>query len=43
MDELTEVSARGHTELSNGELAGHIWFHLRDGSAFRTVRSVSKG
>lgn len=43
MDEMTEVSGRGHAESSDGELIGRIYIHLGDDSAFRAVRAGSKG
>lgn len=42
MDEMTEVSGRGHAELTKGELTGRIYLHLSDDSAFRAVRAGSK-
>ena len=37
-DECDEASGRGHAEIVNGELQGHLWFHNGDDSAFRAVR-----
>ena len=43
MDEMTEVSGRGHAELRDGELTGRVCIHLGDDSAFRAIRAGSKG
>lgn len=37
-DEGDEVAGRGHVEIVDGELQGHLYFHLGDDSAFRAVR-----
>lgn len=37
-DEGDEVTGRGHAEVVNGELQGHLYFHLGDDSAFRAVK-----
>lgn len=43
MDEMTDVGGRGHAAVSDDELTGRIYFHLGDDSAFRAIRSGSKG
>lgn len=42
VDEMAEVSGRGHAEVKDGELLGRIYIHLGDDSAFRAVKSVSR-
>ena len=37
-DECDEASGRGHAEIVDGELHGHIQFHGGDDSDFRAVR-----
>ena len=37
-DEGDELAGRGHAEIENGELQGHLYIHLGDDSAFRAVR-----
>ena len=39
-DEGDEVAGRGHAEMVDGELQGHLYIHLGDDSAFRAVRSM---
>ena len=36
-DEGDEVCGRGHAEIVDGELHGHIQFHMGDGSEVRAV------
>lgn len=40
-DEGTELSGRGHAEIVDGELRGHLFVHLGDDSAFRAVRQAA--
>ena len=42
-DECDEASGRGHAAIVNGELHGHIQFHLGDDSEFRAVRQEPPG
>jgi hypothetical protein len=37
-DEGDELTGRGYAEIVDGELRGHIYFHLGDDSAFRAVK-----
>lgn len=37
-NELDEAFGRGRAVIEEGELRGHIFFHLGDDSAFRAVR-----
>jgi len=37
-DEGDEISGRGHADIVNDELRGHLYFHLGDDSAFRATR-----
>jgi hypothetical protein len=37
-DEGTEHMGRGHAQILNGELHGHLHFHQGDDSAFRALR-----
>lgn len=37
-DEGDELAGRGHAEIVDGELHGHLFIHLGDDSAFRAVR-----
>ena len=39
-DEGDELSGRGHAEIVDGELQGHLYIHLGDDSAFRAVRQA---
>lgn len=39
-DEGDELTGRGHAEIVNGELRGHIYIHLGDESAFRAVKQA---
>jgi len=36
-DDMDPTSGRGSATLKNGELHGHIYFHLGDDSSFRAV------
>jgi hypothetical protein len=36
-DEGDELSGRGHAEIMNGELHGHLYIHFGEDSAFRAV------
>jgi len=38
-DEMDPVSGRGWAVLRNGELHGHLYFHLGDDSSFRAISS----
>lgn len=40
-DEGDELTGRGHAEIVNGELHGHLYIHLGDDSAFRATRQVA--
>lgn len=35
-----ELAGRGHAEIVDGELHGHIFIHLGDDSAFRAIRQA---
>lgn len=37
-DECDETSGRGVAEIARNELHGHLYIHLGDDSAFRTVK-----
>ena len=37
-DEGDELNGRGHAEIVDGELRGHLYVHLGDDSAFRAIR-----
>jgi hypothetical protein len=37
-DEDDELTGRGHAEIVDGELHGHLYFHIGDDSAFRATR-----
>lgn len=37
-DENDEMTGRGHAEIVDGELRGHLFIHQGDDSAFRAVR-----
>lgn len=37
-DEGTELAGRGHADIVDGELHGHLFIHRGDDSAFRAVR-----
>jgi hypothetical protein len=37
-DEGDELAGRGHAEIVDGELQGHLYIHLGDDSAFRAVK-----
>lgn len=39
-DEGDETNGRGHAEIVDGELRGHLYIHLGDDSAFRAVRQA---
>lgn len=39
-DEGDELAGRGHAEIVDGELQGHLFIHLGDDSAFRAVRQA---
>jgi hypothetical protein len=39
-DEGTDHTGRGHARIVNGELRGHVYFHLGDDSAFRAARQL---
>ena len=40
-DEGDELTGRGHAEIVDGELHGHLYIHLGDDSAFRAVRETA--
>lgn len=40
-DEGTELAGRGHAEIVDGELHGHLFIHLGDHSAFRAVQQAT--
>jgi len=40
-DEGDELTGRGHAEIVEGELQGHLYIHLGDDSAFRAVRQAA--
>jgi hypothetical protein len=40
-DEGDELTGRGHAEIMDGELHGHLYIHLGDDSAFRATRQVA--
>lgn len=40
-DEGDEVTGRGHAEIVDGELQGHLYIHLGDDSAFRAIRQTA--
>lgn len=40
-DEGDEVAGRGHAEIVDGELHGHLYIHLGDDSTFRAVRQTT--
>lgn len=40
-DEGDELTGRGHAEIVDSELQGHLHFHLGDDSAFRAVRQTT--
>lgn len=40
-DEGDELAGRGHAEIVDGELRGHLYIHLGDDSAFRAVRQAA--
>jgi hypothetical protein len=40
-DEGDELTGRGHAEIVEGELQGHLYIHLGDDSAFRAVRQTA--
>lgn len=40
-DEGDELAGRGHAEIVDGELQGHLYIHLGDDSAFRAVRPMA--
>ncbi len=40
-DEGDEMTGRGHAEIVDGELQGHIYIHLGDDSAFRAIRQLT--
>ena len=35
-----ELTGRGYVEIVDGELHGHLFFHIGDDSAFRAIRQV---
>lgn len=39
-DEGDELTGRGHAEIVDDELRGHIYIHLGDDSAFRAVKQT---
>lgn len=41
-DEGDELNGRGHAEVVDGELHGHIYIHLGDDSAFRAIRQEAR-
>ena len=40
-DEGDELTGRGHAEIVDGELHGHLYIHLGDDSAFRAARQFA--
>lgn len=40
-DEGDELTGRGHAEIVDGELHGHLYIHLGDDSAFRAARQAT--
>lgn len=40
-DEGDELTGRGHAEIVDCELQGHLYIHLGDDSAFRAVRRTA--
>jgi hypothetical protein len=40
-DEGDELTGRGHAEIVDGELQGHLYIHLGDDSAFRAARQAA--
>lgn len=40
-DEGDELAGRGHAEIVDGELHGHLYIHLGDDSAFRAIRQAA--
>lgn len=40
-DEGDELTGHGHAEIVDGELQGHLYFHLGNDSAFRAVRQAT--
>lgn len=40
-DEGDELAGRGHAEIVDGELHGHLFIHQGDDSAFRAVRQAA--
>lgn len=41
-DEGDDLTGRGHAEIVDGELSGHLYIHDGDDSAFRAVRQAPK-
>lgn len=39
-DEGHELTGRGHAEIVDGELQGHLYIHLGDDSAFRAAKPI---
>jgi hypothetical protein len=39
-DEGDELTGRGHAEIVDGELQGHIYIHLGESSAFRAAKPM---
>ena len=40
-DERDELTGRGHAEIVDGELRGHLYFHHGDDCAFHAVRQTA--
>lgn len=39
-DEGDELTGRGHADIVDGELRGHLYIHLGDDSAFRAIKQT---